>query len=318
MIDSILKHIKGGGQIDFGQAHDLVTKTDLRSLCHGADRLREHFHKDAFDLCSIINAKSGGCSEDCRFCAQSARYQADIEEFDAISDEEAILQAVDNDKGGVKRISLVTAGRSVDDDLLEILGRIYKKIEERTNLVFCASMGFLTREKALKLKSFNVIRYHCNLETCEGYFDQVCTTHTYQEKVETIQIARQAGLDVCSGGIIGMGETFSQRLQLAFELRDLQVQSIPINVLTPIVNTPFSDIEPPSTDDILRCIAIFRFINPHAVVRLAGGRNLLGTRQYECFTSGANGSIVGNYLTTVGNELDEDLRSISELGFTFN
>jgi len=317
MIEKVLKHIQNGGQIDFGQAHDLMTRTDTRLLCEGADRLRKFFHKNAFDLCSIINARSGRCSEDCKFCAQSVHYQTDIDTYEAISADEALMQAEDNDKHGVKRISLVTAGRSVSDKLLDEFGRIYQRIEERTDLIFCASMGFLTPEKGAKLKSFGIIRYHCNLESCEEFFEHVCTTHSYREKLETINIARDAGMDICSGGIIGMGESVKHRLQLAFELRDLQVLSIPINILTPIANTPFADLKPLTTDEVLRCIAIFRFINPHAVVRLAGGRNLLGSRQYECFSSGANGSIVGNYLTTVGNSLDEDLKMISGLGFTF-
>ncbi len=317
MIEKVLKYIENGGQIDFGQAHDLMTLSDTRLLCEGADRLRKYFHKDAFDLCSIINARSGRCSEDCKFCAQSAHYQTDIDTFNAISIDEALMQAADNDEHGVKRISLVTAGRSVSDELLDTFGQIYQKIEGKTDLIFCTSMGFLNAEKAEKLKSYGIIRYHCNLEACEEYFENVCTTHGYREKVETIEIARDAGMDICSGGIIGMGESVTHRLQLAFELRDLQVLSIPINILTPIANTPFADLKPLATEEVLRCIAIFRFINPQAVVRLAGGRNLLGDRQYECFTSGANGSIVGNYLTTVGNSLDEDLKMISELGFKY-
>lgn len=315
MIESVLKHIENGGQINFGQANDLMTQVDTRLLCEGADRLRKFFHGDTFDLCSIINARSGRCSEDCKFCAQSVHYQTDIDTYEAISVDEALVQAVDNDDHGVKRISLVTAGRSIGDELLHTFGRIYQEIEEKTDLIFCASMGFLTPEKAIKLKEFGVIRYHCNLEACEEFFGHVCTTHEYRDKVETIHIARNAGMDICSGGIIGMGESVKHRLQLAFALRDLQVLSIPINILTPIANTPFADIKPLTSEEVFRCIAIFRFINPHAVVRLAGGRNLLGDEQYKCFISGANGSIVGNYLTTVGNSLAEDLEMISELGF---
>jgi len=317
MVKNILKQIENGDHINFGQAHDLMTRTDTRLLCEGADHLRKFFHGNLFDLCSIINARSGRCSEDCKFCAQSIHYQTNIDIYETISESEALIQAVDNDKHGVKRISLVTAGRSVSDGILDTFAQLYNRIEEKTDLIFCASMGFLTADKAAKLKSVGVTRYHCNLEACEEFFEQVCTTHSYREKLETIGIARDSGMDICSGGIIGMGESIEHRLQLAFELRDLQVLSIPINILTPIAATPFADLEPLTTDEVLRCIAIFRIINPHAVVRLAGGRNLLASRQYECFSSGANGSIVGNYLTTVGNSLDEDLKNISQLGFTF-
>lgn len=318
MIEKIVKFIEDGGSIDYGQAHDLITLTDPNLLYSSAERLRKFFHGDSFDLCSIINARAGRCSENCKFCAQSAHYETGIDTFEVVSVDDALMQAIDNDKHGVKRISLVTAGRTVSDELLETYMQIYQKIEERTDLIFCASMGFLTPEKAAKMKKNGIIRYHCNLESCEEFFENVCTTHTYQEKVDTITVAREAGMDICSGGIIGMGESVSHRLQLAFELRDLQVLSIPINVLNPITNTPFGHLEPLGAEEVLRCIALFRFINPQAVVRLAGGRNLLEERQYECFTSGANGSIVGNYLTTAGNSLGEDLEKISQLGFSFH
>ncbi len=318
MIENLVKLIENGAQLDFDQAHDLMINSDLEALCQGADHLRRFFHEEHFDLCSIINARSGNCSEDCRFCAQSARYSTAVEKYELISTEEALKQAIDNDNHGVKRISLVTAGRSASKEQLEQFGDIYSRIDEETSFLFCASMGFLTPEKAAMLKSYGIIRYHCNLESCKEFFSQVCTTHSYEQKVETLKIAREAGMDLCSGGIIGMGESEKHRLQLAFELRDLGVLSIPINILTPIANTPFGEYQPISTEEVLRCIALFRFINPRAVIRLAGGRNLLQQRQYECFQSGANGAIVGNYLTTVGNSLADDMRHIRELGFSFS
>lgn len=318
MITKAVKLLEEGGQIDFDQALDLIENSDLEELCQGADRLRRFFHGDYFDNCSIINARSGNCSEDCRFCAQSARYQTEIEQYEIIPVDEALKQAVDNDNHKVKRLSLVTAGRTVTTEQLERFGDMYRLIDEQTDFLFCASMGLLTPEKADMLKKFGIIRYHCNLESCEEFFQEVCTTHSYQDKVKTIQIARDAGMDICSGGIIGIGESVEQRLQLAFELRDLEVLSIPINILTPIEKTPFGQYRPLSVEEVLRCIALFRFINPRAVVRLAGGRNLLKDQQYDCFCSGANGAIVGNYLTTSGNSLTEDLQRISKLGYTFS
>jgi biotin synthase len=217
----------------------------------------------------------------------------------------------------VRRLSLVTAGRSVAGDQLEKLGQLYAELGRETGLLFCASMGLLTRDKAERLVAFGVRRYHCNLESCRGYFPQVCTTHTWEEKVETILLARAAGMDVCSGGIIGMGESREQRLQLAFELRELEVMSIPINILTPIAGTPMAGVEPISLPEVLRTIAMFRLVNPQAVIRLAGGRNQFGTDQYQCFAAGANGAIVGNYLTTAGNGLEQDLQAIAGLNFKF-
>lgn len=282
-----------------------------------ADWIRKKIHGNHFDLCSIVNAKSGKCSEDCRFCAQSAHYDAEIDNYDIIDGKEAVAQGRDNDAHGVKRFSLVTAGRSASLEDLTQYGRIYKELSEQTRLLFCASMGMLTYEKAEILKSYGVKRYHCNLETCRRFFPKVCTTHTWEEKVETIKIAQEVGFEVCSGGIIGMGESLEHRLELAFELRELGILSIPINVLTPIANTPLSEVDPPQISEILTCIAIFRFINPEAIVRLAGGRNQYGKDQYTFFSSGANGAIVGNYLTTTGNTLAEDLKKIQKIGFTF-
>ncbi len=315
-IDRCIEDILSGIDLDFDQARELATNTQPQKLFEAADRLRRHLHGDRFDLCSIINVKSGKCSEDCRFCAQSSHYDVNIDSYDIIGIDEAVAQAEDSDSHDVRRLSLVAAGRQAGKNDLAAYGRIYARLGERTRLRFCASMGMLTAEKAEMLKSFGVERYHCNLETCRSFFPRVCTTHTWEEKVETIRIARQAGLEVCSGGIIGMGESLRQRLELAFELRQLNILSIPINILTPIANTPFADVPPLSLSEVLVCLAMYRLINPRAVVRLAGGRNLLQDDQYRCFAAGANGAIVGNYLTTAGNSLAEDLENIQQLGFS--
>ncbi len=317
LLAQCLEQIEKGNGITFDQALELATGCQPEDLFLAADRVRRLFHGNAFDLCSIINARSGRCSEDCRFCAQSGHYDTDIETYDIIGSNQALVQGRDNDAHGVRRFSLVTAGRTASLQQLEEYGKIYKELQEQTGLKLCASMGLLTREKADLLKSYGVERYHCNLEACRNFFPKVCTTHTWEEKVETIRIAREAGMDVCSGGIIGMGETLQDRLELAFELRDLGVLSIPVNVLTPIANTPFENLEPLPFSEILTCIAMFRLINPKAVVRLAGGRSGMGEDQYHCFTSGANGAIVGNYLTTAGNSLEEDITMIRRLGFEF-
>jgi biotin synthase len=316
-IQSCLQQIHNGGALSYEQALALAEGSDLSELCRAADELRRFFHGSSFDLCSIINARSGRCSEDCRYCAQSARYPAAIDNYEQIETAVALDQARENDHHGVRRLSLVTAGRSVAGDQLEDLGRLYAELGRETGLLFCASMGLLTREKAERLVAFGVRRYHCNLESCRDFFPQVCTTHTWEDKVETILLARAAGMDVCSGGIIGMGESREQRLQLAFELRELAVMSIPINILTPIAGTPMAEVEPLSFPEVLRTIAMFRLINPQAVIRLAGGRNQFGSDQYQCFGAGANGAIVGNYLTTAGNGLEQDLQAIGKMGFRF-
>ena len=316
-LESCLRQIHEGLELDYDQALSLARKEDLEPLCRAADSLRHAFHGCSFDLCSIINARSGQCSEDCRYCAQSAHHPAAIPSYEQIETSVALGQARENDRFGVRRLSLVTAGRTVQADQLEGLGELYAGISHHTTLSLCASMGFLTPEKAARLVAFGVRRYHCNLESCREFFPQVCTTHGWEEKVATIHIAREAGMDICSGGIIGMGETLEQRLQLAFELRDLAVLSIPLNILTPIAGTPMADVQPIAFTEVLRTIALFRLINPRAVIRLAGGRNQFGPAQYQCFAAGANGAIVGNYLTTAGNGLEEDLRAIGAMGFSF-
>ncbi len=316
-INSCLQQIHNGSALSYEQALALALDAELGELCRAADGLRRFFHADSFDLCSIINARSGRCSEDCRYCAQSVHYAVAIDSYDQIETAAALAQARDNEQHGVPRLSLVTAGRSVSGEQLESLGLLYAELGKKTALSFCASMGLLTREKAERLVAFGVRRYHCNLESCRDYFPQVCTTHSWAEKVETIHVARRAGLEICSGGIIGMGETLEHRLQLAFELRELEVTSIPVNILTPIAGTPMACLEPIALADVLRTIAMFRFINPQAIIRLAGGRNQFGTDQYQCFEAGANGAIVGNYLTTAGNGLAQDLQAIGSMGFTF-
>jgi biotin synthase len=307
--------IRSGGNLDLNQALELASGNEPTALYEAADRLRKELHGDHFDLCSIINARSGKCSENCKFCAQSSRYQTEIETYDIVSYEEVRRQGLENESLGVVRYSLVTAGREVSGEDIELFAAMYGQLGHESELYFCASMGFLTREKAERLVEAGVRRYHCNLETCRSFFPSICTSHTWEDKVETIKIARAAGMDICSGGIIGLGESFEQRLELAFELRELEVLSIPLNILTPIPGTPLGELSTLSLGEVLTCIAMFRFINPQAVVRLAGGRAQLGDDQYRCFQAGANGAIVGNYLTTTGNSIVEDLQMIESLGF---
>lgn len=318
IIEDYKQQVLAGNNLQFGQAVELAQRADPAELYQAADELRRILHKNSLDLCSIVNAKSGKCSENCKFCAQSSHYDVEVSTYDVVDVVKAVSLARNNENHGVGRFSLVTAGRTVSEKHLEEFKVIYKQLRSETSMSLCASMGFLTPEKADKLVEMGVSRYHCNLETCRSFFPEVCSSHTWDEKVATITIAREAGMDVCSGGIIGLGESFEQRLELAFELRELGILSIPLNILTPIANTPFEKVPPLTLAEILTCVAMFRFINPQAIIRLAGGRNILGENQDKCFTSGANGSIVGDYLTTVGNSLSEDIEMFKKLGFELN
>lgn len=315
MIEKFTEKVLAGYELSFDDALAIAGKVQSAKLYQEADRLRRTIHHNKLDLCSIVNAKAGQCSEDCKFCAQSVHHDVEVASYDLVNPAKAIALAKENELAGVHRFSLVTAGRDVSEQNLAEFRKIYKELKDDTQMSLCASMGFLTVEKAVKLKEMGVSRYHCNLETCRSFFPNVCTSHTWDEKVATIKIAQDAGLEVCSGGIIGLGESLEQRLELAFELRELGILSVPLNILNPIKNTPFEDLEPLSVAEVLTCVAMFRFILPNAVIRLGGGRNLLGDEQSKCFTSGANGSIVGNYLTTSGSGLKGDLQMFKELGF---
>jgi biotin synthase len=312
----IAEHIMAGAGIDSATACALARSADRQGLWAAADELRRYFMGNRFHLCSIINARSGNCTENCRFCAQSARYHTGTTTYGLIEREQAIRLALDNEAHGVHRLSLVTSGHSVDKETWKALSELYEEINEQTSMELCASMGFLHQERAEQLADAGITRYHCNLETNARRFSEVCSTHSWQDKVKTLVTAAEAGMSVCSGGIIGMGETMEDRIELAFELWEIGVQSIPVNILTPIAGTPFAELEPLPAEEILTTIALFRFINPDAVIRIAGGRQQLGTDQYRCFSAGANGAIVGNYLTTTGSSITQDIEELQKMGFT--
>lgn len=296
----------------------LARYPDQAKLWSAADRLRRRFLGDYFHLCAIINARSGACSEDCRFCAQSARYHTGAPVYAMIDPDEAMRIAHSSAVSGVERISLVTSGKAADKSALPHFNVLYEQIRQETKLNLCASMGLLDEEMARQLAAMGVSRYHCNLETCERRFTKVCTTHTWRDKVETLKTAAKTGMSLCSGGIIGVGESMEDRIELALELRALGIRSIPINIHTPIPGTPLATLKPLSVTEVLTTVALFRFLNPEAVIRMAGGRQQLGAEQHRCFAAGANGTIAGNYLTTKGNPVVQDIARLREMGFLFH
>ncbi len=315
-LQTTYNRVTAGETIQAETARQLALCPDQQAVWSLADAVRRHFMGNHFHLCSIINARSGNCTENCRFCAQSARYQTGVTTYSMVDKTEAMTIALDNEDNGVHRLSLVTSGHSVDADTLEQLAELYREIKEQTSMDCCASMGFLDRQRAEQLTAMGVSRYHCNLESNKARFPEICTSHSWQDKVDTLKIARTAGMSLCSGGIIGMGEKMDDRIELALELRRLKVLSIPVNILTPIAGTPLADLKPLPLQEVLTTIALFRFINPEAVIRLAGGRQQLGKDQYRCFAAGANGAIVGNYLTTTGSSIAGDLVQLQAMGFS--
>jgi len=317
LIRTAYEQVIAGDQVDRETARKLVACPDRQALLERADALRRHFHGDRFHLCSIINARSGNCSENCLFCAQSARYRTGVDTYTIIARDRALRIARDNDVHGVDRLSLVTSGHSVNEQTLSQLALLYKEMRKETAMDCCASMGFLDPDRAEQLRAMGVSRYHCNLEASQASFPKICTSHSWHEKVETLQIAQRVGMSLCSGGIIGMGESMDERIALALELRSLGIKSIPVNILTPIAGTPLADLQPLALEEVLTTLALFRFINPEAVIRMAGGRQQLGKDQYQCFAAGANGAIVGNFLTTTGSSIVRDLEALKAMGFTF-
>ncbi|VBB06817.1 radical sam [Lucifera butyrica] len=318
LIFSLGKKVLTGGRLTFDEALSLtqVEPSDIPLLLGVANKIREEFTGDQVDTCEIINARSGGCSEDCKFCAQSAHYDVAVETYPLLAEETILAAAKKAAVDGAYRFCIVTAGCGMkkDPDFDRILSTI-QRIGRETNLNRCCSLGLLEPSHVLALKDAGITRYHHNLETSPTLFPQICTTHTYEDRVTTIQNVKAAGLQVCSGGIIGLGESWRQRVELAFELRRLDVDSVPINVLNPIKGTAFADNKRLHPLEILQTFALFRFILPTKIIRYAGGRERnLGELVPLGFLSGINGMLLGNYLTTQGRTPGDDLNTVKELG----
>ncbi|WP_458413544.1 biotin synthase BioB [Schinkia sp. CFF1] len=295
------------------QLAEITNEDDLKQLYASANNIREVFCGNEVDLCTIMNAKSGRCSEDCKFCAQSAHFKTNVEAYDVVSPEEALKLAKENESEGVNRFSLVTSGRGLKGRDFEKVLHIYDELNKEVGINLCASLGIQEYDQLKQLRDRGITMYHHNLETSREYYGNIVTTHSYDERIDTIHAAREAGMGVCSGGIIGMGESREDRIKLAFQLSELDVQSIPINVLNPISGTPLENAERLSQDEILKTIAIFRFVNPKSMIRLGGGRNLIDGSGKDCFNAGANATITGNYLTTSGNKIKDDMKMIGDL-----
>ena len=287
----------------------------LEDLLKESKMIMDRWHGKYFDFCTIINGKSGLCSENCKYCAQSTYHFCSIESYGLLSLNQMLEDALRVESQGIGKYSIVTSGKGVTKTELESLSRIYKALKERSNLDICASHGLLNYEDFVQLKASGVTRIHNNLETSRRYFSEVCTTHTYDEKIQTIKDAKRAGLEVCSGGIIGMGESREDRIALAFELRDLDIQSVPINLLNPIEGTAMEGIDPISEEEFSKTCAIFRIILPKAIIRLAGGRGLLSDRGEKLFKHCINGAITGDLLTTTGNNTRDDQTMVRRIGY---
>lgn len=287
----------------------------LEEFLAGADKIRQTLRGSRADLCSIINGRSGRCGEDCKFCAQSSRYSAVIEEYPFLEPDEILKDCRKHEEQKIGRYSVVTAGRALNGVEMEKALEAYRRMHKYCRIELCASYGLLSQEDFHRLKEAGVGRYHANIETSRRYFSYICTTHTYDDKLEVIRRAKEAGMSVCSGGIIGMGESWEDRLDMAFSLYDMGIKSIPINILKPIKGTPLGEARPLGEEEILRTIAMFRYVNPEAEIRLAAGRDRMERSGERGFRAGANAAITGDMLTTSGNNIAEDMQMLVSMGF---
>lgn len=312
---NLAKEIIAGRRLKRGEDFSFFFSADSRELSEGANMIREALCGKKVDLCTIINGRSGRCSENCKFCAQSVHHHTGIKEYDFLDPDVIVEDCKKSVAKGVHRYSIVTAGRTLTGKDFDKAIEAYKKMHKECDIKLCASHGLLMEEEFIRLKEAGVSMYHANIETSKRNFPNVCTTHTYEDKLHEIELAKKVGLGVCSGGIIGMGEAWDDRIDMAVSLSELNVDSIPINALMPIKGTYYEDLEPLSEDDILRTVAIFRYINPASYIRMAAGRNYFKDGGAKIFLSGANATITGDMLTTVGNNTAQDKRMLTDLGF---
>ena len=307
-----------GESVTREEAEWLASFEDLDALCDAADEISRKWNGDEVDSCSIVNARSGLCSEDCKWCAQASRYKTGCDIYDFLELEDIKEAAFSNEREGIRKFSLVTSGRKISGKDIDKFCDIFKELSRDTHLYLCASMGLLGEEELRKLKESGVKRYHCNMESSDKFFRTLCSTHLPEDKRKTIKAAKELGLEICSGGIIGMGETMSDRIDFAFELRDLGVDSVPINILTPIKGTPLENVPLISEEEIIRTVALFRFILPTKSLRFAGGRlRLSHDSMLRMMKGGMNGVLMGDMLTTVSNTIADDRVLFKEANLKF-
>ncbi|MEE3420330.1 MAG: biotin synthase BioB [Lachnospiraceae bacterium] len=310
----LAREIINGKRLTRGDDLSWMIDCDVKELRQGADQIRKALYGDKVDLCTIINGRSGRCAENCKFCAQSLHSRTDCEVYSLLDEDTIVRQAKSNQDEGVDRFAIVTSGKSPTPEDFERIIHVFERMHKELNIELCCSLGFLTSEQFHRLHMAGVTSIHNNIETSRRFFPHICTTHTFDDKIANIKRAKAEGLCVCSGGIIGMGENWEDRIDMALTLSELGIESIPINSLMPIKGTPLENNRRLTEDEILRTVAIFRYINPEANIRLAGGRALMKENGIETFSSGASASITGNMLTTSGSTIKSDQAMLKGLG----
>lgn len=317
LINNVVERIINGETLTPEEALQLANAegADIFDLFRAASRVKEHFVGNEVHLCSIINAKSGRCAEDCAFCAQSAHHKTDAPVYPLVEEERLLESARAAETSGSACFGIITSGTTVDGAELEQILTALRRIRQETTILPSCSLGIIDEETARKLKDAGMDTYHHNLETAESFFPSICTTHPYQDDVNTVRAVKKAGLKICSGGIFGLGESVAQRIEMAFTLKELDVDSVPINFLNPIEGTRLEGATNISAMECLKTIAIYRLILPEKRITVCGGREKnLRDLQSWIFLAGANGTMIGNYLTTQGRNVDVDLKMFSDLG----
>jgi biotin synthase len=314
-IRSCMEKVLAGGAITFKEAENLLCTKDIMTLADCANTITRYFNGDKVDVETLVNAKSGKCPEDCSFCAQSSFYNTGITKYPLLSKEQLAQRAEEAKKAGATSFCIVCAYREPSEKDFQHICEAVKEIKSSLEIEINVSLGFMTLPRARELKKLGVKRYNHNLEAAETYFARICTTHKYSDRVNTARIVKEAGLELCSGGIFGMGETSRQRLELAFSLASLQPDEVPINILIGREGTPLGSIETMDPLEAIKTIAVWRFIMPKTILKIAGGREVhLKDADKLALKAGANGIITGGYLTTGGNTANRDIAMIREIG----
>ncbi len=291
-----------------------LLKKELIEIIKAGHKTYKKYINKGFDLCSIINAKSGACKENCKFCAQSIHYSTEIENYPLKSKDDILRKAEESIKNKAKRFGIVTSGRNLNNREIEQLADVISTIKNELDIKLCASLGELNEKQLRILKQAGLTRFHHNIETSSSFFPHIVSTHSFNDRIKTINLVKKVGLEICSGGIIGLGESMDDRIEMAFLLKELDVDSVPINILVPIKGTPLENIEPLPVSEIIKTIAVFRIILKDKTIKIAAGReSVLKDFQSLAFLAGANGMLIGGYLTIKGRSVYEDLEMTGNL-----
>ncbi|MBI3306949.1 MAG: biotin synthase BioB [Candidatus Omnitrophica bacterium] len=319
-IEDLKSRVMGGAEATFEEAMRLIEiqdGPDLDALLNAAREITFHFNSDEPGLCSLVNAKSYLCGEDCGFCSQSVRFDTRVNRYQLMPPEEVVKAAKEFEKKGAVNFCIVTSGGELNDKEFEEVIEIYKRLKAETNMNLDGSLGFLSPERVERLKEAGLRRFNNNLQSSREFYPKIVSTHTYDKRLETMKWLQEGNVEICSGGILGMGETREDRVKLAFELKPFGPHCLPMNVLNPRPGTPLENVPAPDPQEMVKTIAVFRFIHPKANIKLAGGReiNLGNTYQEMALKGGANGLIIGGYLTTEGNPIKSDFEMLKRAGF---